>query len=129
MSARGGSRPQSEINVTPLVDVLLVLMIIFMIIIPLVQKGFLTQLPPKEARPGGSRAIVLQVAADGSLSLNRESIKADQLGDRLSAVFAARQDKTLFVDADDTAPYESVVRALDVCRAPGRAETIGFVLN
>jgi biopolymer transport protein ExbD len=121
-------KPQGEINVTPLVDIVLVLLIIFMVITPLMQKGFTGALPER-SKEGGGQAIVLQVGADGALFLNRESVKPEDLGERLSAVFAARSSKTLFVDADDKAPYEIVVKALDVCRAPGRAEAIGFVLN
>jgi len=117
-----------DINVTPLVDILLVLVIMFMVITPLMQKGFTGALPERSSR-GGGQAIVLQIAADGALFLNREPVKAEALGDRLSAVFAARESKALFVDADDKAPYGSVVKALDVCRGPGHVETIGFVLN
>lgn len=121
-------KPRGEINVTPLVDVVLVLLIIFMIITPLMQKGFAGALPGRSEKGNGG-AVVLQIAADGSLFLNRDPVKAEELGDRLSAVFAARDSKTLFVDADDKASYENVVKALDTCRAPGRAEAIGFVLN
>ena len=118
----------NDINVTPLVDIVLVLLVIFMVITPLMQKGFTGALPERSSQDN-DRAVVLQIAANGSLFLNRDPVKAGELGDRLSAVFAARASKALFVDADDKASYENVVKALDVCRAPGRAEVIGFVLN
>jgi biopolymer transport protein ExbD len=118
----------SGINVTPLVDVLLVLLIIFMVITPMVQKGFQTQVPKREGG-GASTAIVLQLLKDGRMALNRDLVAEGELPARLSAIYATRSDKTLFLDAEDGVRYETVVRVLDACRAPGRAETIGFVLN
>ncbi len=122
----------SEINVTPLVDILLVLIIIFMVITPILQKGFTTQVPPKappSTNPGQSNAIVLQIDAGSGMSINRQPVSLQDLGERLGAIFATRADKVLFVDVDDKAPYESVVKALDIARGPGKVETIGFVLN
>lgn len=122
-----GARP-AGINVTPLVDILLVLLIIFMVITPVLQTGF-QGLVPKKGGDGPSTVIVLQLFKDGRMALNREAVPLGELGARLTAIYAARGDKTLFLDAEDGVKYESVVSALDTCRAPGRAETIGFVVN
>jgi biopolymer transport protein ExbD len=116
------------INVTPLVDILLVLLIIFMVITPVVQTGFQTQVP--KSGPGTpSAAIVLQIFKDGRLYLNRQAVPERDLPAHLGAIYGTRGDKTLFIDADDRVPYETLVRVMDTCRAPGRAETIGFFLN
>lgn len=122
----------SEINVTPLVDILLVLIIIFMVITPILQKGFNTQVPPKApptTDPSKTNAIVLVIDASGNLSINRAPVSLADLGEKLGAIYATRADKVLFVDADDKTPYENVVKALDIARGPGHVETIGFVLN
>jgi len=128
----GAARPKSDINITPLVDVLLVLIIIFMVITPILQKGFDAQVPEKaEVKPGSAapNVIVLQIGADGGLAINRSPVTLADLGDRLGAIYATRPDKILFVDADDRAKYNDVVKALDIARSQGKVETIGFVLN
>ncbi len=125
-----GSRPgkTATINVTPLVDILLVLLIIFMVITPVLQTGFKTHVPTRG--PGDqSTSIVLQIFRDGRLSINRQALSERELPGQLSAIYGTRGDKNLFIDAEDGVPYGTVVRVLDTCRAPGRAETIGFVLN
>jgi biopolymer transport protein TolR len=122
----------SEINITPLVDILLVLIIIFMVITPILQKGFNTQVPPKApptTDPSKTNAIVLVIDASGNLSINRSPVSIADLGEKLGAIYATRADKVLFVDADDKTAYENVVKALDIARGPGHVETIGFVLN
>lgn len=128
----GASRPKSDINITPLVDVLLVLIIIFMVITPILQKGFDAQVPEKAEAKAGAPApnvIVLQIAAEGGMAINRSPVTMADLGDRLGAIYATRPDKILFVDADDRAKYQKVVEALDIARSQGKVETIGFVLN
>jgi biopolymer transport protein TolR len=131
MSVGSGGGPKSDINITPLVDVLLVLLIIFMVITPILQKGFATQVPQKAESVSNapSTAIVLSIARDGSMSINRQPVSLQDLGEKLGAIYATRADKILFVDAEDKASYESVVKALDIARGPGKVETIGFVLN
>lgn len=128
----GGSHAKSDINITPLVDVLLVLIIIFMVITPIIQKGFDAQVPEKtEAKPGAAppNVIVLQVTEGGDLFINKGGVSEADLGDRLAAIYATRPDKILFVDAEDGAEYQKVVKCLDVAKSMGGVETIGFVLN
>ncbi len=126
-NATKGARP-AGINIAPLVDILLVLLIIFMVITPVLQTGFQALVPKKDG-DGPSTAIVLQLFKDGRMALNRQEVPEGDLGARLTSIYAARGDKTLFLDAEDGVKYEAVVRTLDVCRAPGRAEAIGFVVN
>ncbi len=131
MSVGSGGGPKSDINITPLVDVLLVLLIIFMVITPILQKGFSTQVPQKAETTSSapSTAIVLQIDANGNMAINKQPVTMADLGEKLGAIYATRADKILFVDAEDKATYDMVVKALDVARGPGRVETIGFVLN
>ena len=128
----GHKGAMADINITPLVDVVMVLLIIFMVITPILQKGFNTQVPPKApptTDPSKTNAIVLSIDASGNMSINKQTVTMQDLGEKLGAIYATRADKVLFVDADDKATYESVVKALDICRGPGHVETIGFVLN
>jgi biopolymer transport protein TolR len=109
-----------------------VLLIIFMVITPILQKGFNTQVPPKApptTDPSRTNAIVLQIDAAGNMSITKQPVSMSDLGEKLGAIYATRADKVLFVDADDKVQYEQVVKALDLCRGPGHVETIGFVLN
>jgi len=128
----GTKGAMADINITPLVDIVLVLLIIFMVITPILQKGFNTQVPPKApptTDPSKTNAIVLSIDASGNMAINKQPVTMQDLGEKLGAIYATRADKVLFVDADDKATYENVVKALDICRGPGHVETIGFVLN
>ncbi|HQY64017.1 MAG: biopolymer transporter ExbD [Myxococcales bacterium] len=115
-----GATPQ--MNVTPLVDVVLVLLIVFMVIAPLLSKKFSLALP-KQAEASAAQSadvpVVLTVAADGAVRLNREEVAAAELGARVERVLAARADKTVYFDADDGAPFGVAVRTMDVARAHG----------
>jgi biopolymer transport protein TolR len=127
----GLHRTNASINVTPLIDVLLVLLIIFMLVAPVLTKALRSEIPRKADSPlpeeYAERQLVLNVAADGTLALNREPTTLENLPGRLRDVFASRGGKrVLFVDADDALPYASVVQVLDLCRSGG-AESIGLV--
>ncbi len=126
--ARGG--PRAEINVTPLVDVVLVLLIIFMVLTPLLIRELELAIPRKaEAMPPPAAAepqVVLRFARDRTVTLNDEPVALGRLGPRLRDLYAARRDKVLFLDADDDANYGEAVRVMDVCREAGVA-TIGLV--
>jgi len=119
------AKVRPEMNVTPLVDVVLVLLIIFMVITPLMSKQFWINVPKTEQQnepppPDQRVPVVLTVAADGTLSINRSPVTHAELETRLRRIFAARQDdRTLFVQADDRAAFGRVVDAMDTARGAG----------
>ena len=117
----GGAVP--TMNVTPLVDVVLVLLIVFMVVAPLLSKKFSLALPKSEeaapAQPTTDVPIVLTVNADGKPQINGEALGEATLGPRLARMLAARGDKTVYFDASDGAPFGAAVRAMDIARAHG----------
>ena len=118
-----------DINVTPLVDVVLVLLIIFMVIVPLVERSLSVATPPMEeteAPQVTDDQLVLEVLADGTVRLNREPVAMDQLDARLKAALARRREKVVFFTADDAANFERAVTALDAAKA-AEAKTIGML--
>jgi biopolymer transport protein ExbD len=125
MSAGGGSSAvKAEPNVTPMIDVMLVLLIIFMIIIPQISSGF-TAVPPNGANlkphPEEDTDQVLGIDVNGQYYLNRNAIPNDQLGAALSRIFKAegRDEFILYVKADKGLDYAKVTEALDVAAANG----------
>lgn len=124
-------RVQPAMNVTPLVDVVLVLLIIFMVITPLLSKQFYVHLPKEEknqpASPSDAPPVVLKVADDGALSLNGTPVEPAALVEKLKRVFAARNDHVLFFDVADGAPYGATVEALDRAREGGAVTIAAMV--
>jgi biopolymer transport protein ExbD/biopolymer transport protein TolR len=110
-------------NVTPLVDVVLVLLIIFMVVTPLLSKQLWLNLPQKAAAApppvAGEEPVVLTVDASGTLRLNRDEVSKDELPIRLRRVFAARSSAVLYFDAADGAPYALAAEAMDLARGGG----------
>ena len=114
------------INVAPLVDVVLVLLIIFMVITPMMNKQLSVAVPTKDDKqapsdPAGDPEpqVVLQVDVSGQFLLNQAPIGDGELGDKLRRVFAVRSDHTLFFDADDDVAYGRAMEALDIARGVG----------
>ena len=112
----------AEINVVPLIDVLLVLLVIFMII-PHTQKGLKTELPqppPKDdaARPD-PEVIVVQVLPDGSVRINEERVNWEDLGNRLEQIFKLRQNRVAFVRGDAGLEFQMMAKAIDIMVAAG----------
>ena len=114
-------------NVTPLVDVVLVLLIIFMVITPLLTKKFWIHTPKQERQEVEKQdlandptpPLVLRVAADRSITVNGTTVAAEELSDRLRRMFAAREDHILFFDAANEVAYGFAVEVLDQARAGG----------
>ena len=111
-----------EINVTPLVDVVLVLLIIFMVITPLLTKNFWVHTPKQEKEEVAndpSPPLVLRVAADRTISVSGTAVSFDELPARLGRMFAARDDHILFFDAEDHTEYGYTVQVMDQAREGG----------
>jgi biopolymer transport protein TolR len=124
MSAGGsGKGLENEMNVTPMIDVLLVLLIIFMAALPSMRKSIDIQLPDPnpQAVPANSQSnqIVLEVLPDGSYSINTEKVDESRLAGRLKEIYDPRPEKIIFIKGDPTAKYQAVVHAMDVARGAG----------
>lgn len=135
MGMGGGSSSgalRSEINVTPLVDVVLVLLIIFMVVTPLLQMGYDVNVPPKATAEASAviskeQLVVTQVSPE-KVYLNREEIDVKQLPLRLSEILKHRRDKTVFYSGDDEINYGAVMATMDLIRNAG-AERIGIITD
>jgi biopolymer transport protein TolR len=120
----GGKRPAPSINVTPLVDVVLVVLIIFMIVTTMMTRTFALNLPKddkKDAAPSDSdmKPVVLTVDKSGVIRANQTVLTKIEVRDRVVRMLAAKNQKTLFFDAHDGVPYGQAVEVIDLVRAGG----------
>lgn len=128
----GGTRGglTASINMTPMIDVLLVLLIVFMVVQAGLQRGLSVHVPPPDAGepkpPTSADNLVLEVEPGGRYLLNRQPLDGTRLTEELRAVFASRPRKLLFVKASEQMSYGQVIQAVDASRAAG-VEVIGIV--
>ncbi len=118
----------AEINVTPLVDVMLVLLVIFMVTAPMMQQGVQVNLPKADtkAMTPAEEAVVVSVDKSGKVFIDKEEIPAGDLRKRLSVMFVARAKKEVFLKADAGVPYGEVVRTMADIKGAG-IERLGMV--
>ena len=124
MTLGGKSSQRAEINVTPMIDVLLVLIIIFMVITPLTPKGLealVPQPPPPNQKPSASdqRTVVIVVDQNHNYSINNEPSTEDKLGDRLTEIFKTRAERVVFVKGDPGLDFQWVAKAIDIAHGAG----------
>jgi biopolymer transport protein ExbD len=129
---RGNVRP--SMNVTPLVDVVLVLLIIFMVVTPLLTKQLWLNVPPKPEEnappppPDALAPIVITLGKDGVTKVNREVIERDELAARVLRMVNARPDKVVFFDAASDVPYGQALEVMDLVRGGG-VETLAVLAD
>ena len=130
MGAGGASGLRSDINVTPLVDVVLVLLIIFMVVTPLLQMGYSVDVPPKataaESAVASKEQIIVTQNEAKKVFLNRQEINLNQLPLQLKDILEHRRDKTVFFSAADDLNYGMVMDTMDVIRNAG-ADRVGII--
>jgi biopolymer transport protein TolR len=118
----------SQINVTPLVDVMLVLLIIFMVTAPIIQQGVQVSLPKVKAAalPGKEEQFIVSITRDSQIYLNDARVSQTELAAKLTAIGRERPDREIFVRADDQVPYGAVIRTMAAIKAAG-IENVGMV--
>jgi len=130
MAFETGQRGQfaSRINVTPLVDVMLVLLVIFMVTAPMIQQGVEVSVPRVKASalPGKEEQFVVSITRNQEIYLNDTKLGLDQLTEKLQAIALARPDREVFVRADEEVPYGTVIRTMAAIKAAG-IENVGMV--
>ena len=126
----GGAGVRSEINITPLVDVVLVLLIIFMVMTPTMLKELSVIVPEKadqqQPTPTITDQVIVGVTRENKVTVNQEPIDEAKVADRIHDLMASHADKLVFFDIDDEADYGEVVHVMDTVRGAG-AKTLGIM--
>jgi len=132
MGASSPGEYKSDINITPLVDVVLVLLIIFMVITPLLQMGYDVKVPPKvntpQNTPPPTDLMIVSLTPQNKIYLNKDEVNAQTLALRLTEILKNRANKTVFFSGDDGATYGEVIKVMDICRNAG-AKSMGIVME
>ena len=123
MAVKGAGGIQSEPNVVPMIDILLVLLIIFMAALPSMRRAIDVQLPDPTPKPQEEQqqntSIVLEVLPNGIYSINKEQVTREALGQRLREIYDPRPEKIIFIKGDPTVKYQDVIDAMDIARGSG----------
>ena len=132
MQVGGSGTTMSQINVTPLVDVVLVLLIIFMVITPVVQMGYLVRVPPKAPSNVPPSAvqdqIILRLVDADRVAINKEEMSVDQFPNRIREILRGNTSKMVFFSGARDVDYETTIRFLDLAKASG-ARNIGIIVE
>jgi len=123
MAVGGGKGAKADINMTPMIDVLLVLIIIFMVITPLTPKGLEALVPqpapPNQHSDADQRTVVVTVNKDKSMLINQEATDPAKLGPRLEEIFKTRAERVIFVKGDPDLEFQDVAKVIDIAKGVG----------
>jgi biopolymer transport protein ExbD len=128
MEVSSGGRPRSDINVVPLIDIVLVLLIIFMVLTPMMQRGYDMSIPEKAeiAQPTApTEQIIVTITPDGRVLLNKETVEEHVVKTRIEELLRGRREKTVFFQAHNDVVYQKAITTMDAIRAAGG--TVGLV--